>query len=275
MESEGTRGEASETAMETKSEVQEEGQKIDLGSSESFSREEVEQIVSNAIENKISGLKSNNYALKDEKLKAQKKAKELESVLSELGGEDSLHQLLDLKQKIEKDEELRLFTNGDREKYNERILSRARQDHSNQMKRIQEDLNNWKTQAEQSQSKFQQREIEKSIVDGCAESGVNPRLYRAMSAQIKDDVVFDDETGKILVRDGEGVRYGTNGQPMEVRELIEMMREEQPELFLQSTGGGATGTTSNFRRATGVSAEDMRNMPVAEYARLRKEGVIR
>ena len=250
--------------------------KVDIGSSETFTREQVEGIVAKALESEITGLKSNNVALKEEKRKAQERAKEYQDFISEIGGQDNLNQLLSLKEKIEKDEELRLFTSGDREKYNDRILNRARQDHANQMKRITEELNSWKEEASVAKTRYQQREIEKSIMDGCADSGVNPRLYRAMSAQVKDDIIFDDETGKVMVRDGEGVRYGSNGQPMEVRELIELMREDQPELFLQSTGSGATGTSGSFRRTTtGISAEEMRSLPMDQYKRLREQGVIK
>jgi len=249
-------------AMESTEAVQQkvEVPKVDLGSTDTFTREQVEGIVAKALESEITGLKSNNIALKEEKKKAQERAKEFQDFISQIGGQDNLNELLSLKNKIEKDEELRLFTSGDREKYNDRILNRARQDHANQLKRINEELESWKTEASTAKSRYQQREIEKSIMDGCADSGVNPRLYRAMSAQ---------------VRDGEGIRYGSNGQPMEVRELIDMMREDQPELFLQSTGSGAQGSGAFRRSTTGVSAEEMRNLPMDQYKRLREQGVIR
>jgi hypothetical protein len=264
-------------AMESTEAVQQkvEVPKVDLGSTDTFTREQVEGIVAKALESEITGLKSNNIALKEEKKKAQERAKEFQDFISQIGGQDNLNELLSLKNKIEKDEELRLFTSGDREKYNERILNRARQDHANQLKRINEELESWKTEASTAKSRYQQREIDKSIMDGCADSGVNPRLYRAMSAQVRDEIVFDEETGKVLVRDGEGIRYGSNGQPMEVRELIDMMREDQPELFLQSTGSGAQGSGAFRRSTTGVSAEEMRNLPMDQYKRLREQGVIR
>ena len=280
MEQESSTRDSSQQSMETQ-EFQGAGSgkvevpKVDIGSSETFTREQVEGIVAKALESEITGLKSNNMALKEEKRKAQERAKEYQDFISEIGGQDNLNQLLNLKERIEKDEELRLFTSGDREKYNERILNRARQDHANQMKRIAEELDSWKQEASVAKTRYQQREIEKSIMDGCADSGVNPRLYRAMSAQVKDDIVFDEETGKVLVRDGEGIRYGSNGQPMEVRELIDMMREDQPELFLQSTGSGAPGSGTFRRATTGISAEEMRNLPMDQYKRLREQGVIR
>lgn len=279
---ESTQNEATNVAQEVPSQAGTEAQagvevpKVDLGDSETFSRDQVQEIVNNALKSEIVGLKSNNQALKDEKKKAQDRIREYSDLLSGLGGEEGINQLQALKQKIDQDEELRLFTTGDREKYNDRILNRARQDHANQIKMIQEERDKWKTQTESFEKKYQLREIEKSIMDGCAESGVNPRYYKAMSAQVRDDIVFDNETDRVIVKDNDGsLRYGKDGQPMQVGELIDTLREEQPELFMQSTGGGAVGSTGSVRRYTGVSNDEIKSMSVGDYKKLREQGVIR
>lgn len=250
---------------------------VDIGDSESFSRDQVQEIVNNALKSEIVGLKSNNQALKDEKKRAQDRIREYNDILQGLGGEEGINQLQALKQKIEQDEELRLFTSGDREKYNDRILNRAKQDHANQIKIVQEERDKWKSQAESFVKRYQQREMEKSIVDGCADAGVNPRYYRAMTAQVRDDIIYDEETDRVLVKDTDGgLRYGKDGQPMQVGELIETLREDQPELFLQSTGGGAVGSVSGgIRRYTGVTNDEIRSMSVGDYKKLREQGVIR
>ena len=250
--------------------------KVDIGESESFTRDQVQEIVNNALKSEIVGLKSNNQALKDEKKKAQDRIREYNEIMQSFGGQEGLNQLQALKSKIDQDEELRLFTSGDREKYNDRILNRAKQDHANQLKMLQEDRDNWKTQADSFVKKYQLREIDKSIVDGCAESGVNPRYYKAMSAQVKDDIMYDEETERVLVKDAEGnFRYGKDGQPMQVGELIDTLREDQPELFLQSTGGGAVGSSGSIRRYTGVTNDEIKSMSVGDYKKLRDQGVIR
>lgn len=249
---------------------------IDLGDAENFSRDQVQEIVNKALKSEIVGLKSNNQALKDEKKKAQDRIREYSDILSSFGGQEGLNQLQALKQKIEQDEELRLFTSGDREKYNDRILARAKQDHANQLKMLSEDRDKWKGQADSFVKKFQQREIEKSIMDGCATSGVNPRYYKAMSAQVRDDIIFDEETERVIVKDSDGnLRYGKDGQPMQVGELIDTLRDDQPELFMQSTGSGAVGSSSGVRRYTGVSQDEIKTMSVSDYKKLREQGVIR
>jgi len=250
--------------------------KIDLGDSDTFSRDQVQEIVNNALKSEIVGLKSNNQALKDEKKKAQDRIREYTDILSSFGGQEGLNQLQELKQKIEQDEELRLFSQGDREKYNDRILNRAKQDHANQLKIVSEERDKWKNQADSFVKKFQQREIEKSIIDGCASSGVNPRYYKAMSAQVRDDIIFDDETERVIVKDSDGnLRYGKDGQPMQVAELIDTLREEQSELFLQSTGSGAVGSAGSIRRYSGITNDEIKNMSVGDYKKFREQGVIR
>ena len=279
---ESTQNETTNVAQEIQGQAGTEAQagvevpKVDLGDSDTFSRDQVQEIVNNALKSEIVGLKSNNQALKDEKKKAQERIREYSDIVTGLGGEEGINQLQSLKQKIDQDEELRLFTTGDREKYNDRILNRARQDHANQMKIIQEERDKWKGQTETFEKKYQLREIEKSIMDGCAESGVNPRYYKAMSAQVRDDIVFDHETDRVIVKDNDGsLRYGKDGQPMQVGELIDTLREEQPELFMQSTGGGAVGSTGSVRRYTGVSNDEIKSMSVGDYNKLREQGVIR
>jgi len=250
--------------------------KIDLGDSDTFSREQVQEIVNNALKSEIVGLKSNNQALKDEKKKAQDRIREYTDILSSFGGQEGLNQLQELKQKIEQDEELRLFSQGDREKYNDRILNRAKQDHANQLRIVSEERDKWRDQADSFVKKFQQREIEKSIIDGCASSGVNPRYYKAMSAQVRDDIIFDDETERVIVKDSDGnLRYGKDGQPMHVAELIDTLREEQSELFLQSTGSGAVGSAGSIRRYSGITNDEIKNMSVGDYKKFREQGVIR
>ena len=279
---ESTQNETTNVAQEIQGQAGTEAQagvevpKVDLGDSDTFSRDQVQEIVNNALKSEIVGLKSNNQALKDEKKKAQERIREYSDIVTGLGGEEGINQLQSLKQKIDQDEELRLFTTGDREKYNDRILNRARQDHANQMKMVQEERDKWKVQTETFEKKYQLREIEKSIMDGCAESGVNPRYYKAMSAQVRDDIVFDQETDRVIVKDNDGsLRYGKDGQPMQVGELIDTLREEQPELFMQSTGGGAVGSTGSVRRYTGVSNDEIKSMSVGDYKKLREQGVIR
>ena len=127
-----------------------------------------------------------------------------------------------------------------------------------------EERNNWEQLANTATDRYRSKEISNTINDGCAESGVNPRLYKAMSAQIRDQVFYDSETDAIMVKDGNDIKYGKDGSPMKVTELIETMREDQPELFLQSTGSGAIGGRTT-RRPGVITNDEIKEMSIEEY----------
>ena len=95
---------------------------------ESYSASEVQGLIREALEQEVRGLKANNQALKEEKKKASDKVKETQDFVKEIGGQDELKRILEIKKQIDADEELKLFATGDREKYNERITSRAKAD---------------------------------------------------------------------------------------------------------------------------------------------------
>ena len=76
-------------------------QVVELSEEESYSKEQVEQIVKSALDKEIAGLKSNNSALKEEKKKAQAKVNDFSDLVNSLGGEEGIKGLVDLKTKIE------------------------------------------------------------------------------------------------------------------------------------------------------------------------------
>ena len=104
----------------------------------SLTQEDLQSLVSEAVEKEVQGLKSNNTALKEEKKKFQAKAKEASSTLEQIGGQEELEKLLRIKTQIEQDEEVRLFTEGDREAYNNRITQRVKAEADARIKNLNE-----------------------------------------------------------------------------------------------------------------------------------------
>ena len=90
---ESTQNETTNVAQEIQGQAGTEAQagvevpKVDLGDSDTFSRDQVQEIVNNALKSEIVGLKSNNQALKDEKKKAQERIREYSDIVTGLGGE--------------------------------------------------------------------------------------------------------------------------------------------------------------------------------------------
>mgnify|MGYP001162791258 FL=1 len=242
---------------------------------ESYSASEVQGLIREALEQEVRGLKANNQALKEEKKKASDKVKETQDFVKEIGGQDELKRILEIKKQIDADEELKLFATGDREKYNERITSRAKADFNAQMKRMQEENNTLKEAANTAIEKYRNREVTNAIAEGCASSGVNPRMMDLVSSAVEKVVFYDQENDKVMVRDPleGGIRYGKDGLPMTVSEYIDTLREDKGEVFLQSTGSGSLGGAT-VRPGSNIAMESISNMSVDEYKRLREAGAI-
>ncbi len=242
---------------------------------DTYSKTEVQDLLREALADEVKGLKANNQALKEEKKKAQEKAKETSSVIEQIGGEKELQRILEIKKQLEADEELKLFASGDREKYNEKITARAKADHAAQVKKLTEANKELQAQADIASERYRMREITNAISDGCAKAGVNPRLVGAMAAQVEKVVFYDQESDAVMVRDPieGGIRYGKEGTPMSVTEYVDSLREDQQELFLQSTGSGAMGSQVT-RQGSTVTMDSIKNMGMDEYKRLREAGAI-
>lgn len=232
---------------------------------------DIQELVRKQVEEQVAGLKATNQSLKEEKKKFQERAK----VLDQLGGEDELKTLLEMKTRIEEDEESKLFLSGEREKYNERIIGRIREDSDAKVTALETALQLAETEKSRWADRYHSQQVSLAISQAAEASGVNPRLRKAVEGQIKDQIFFDTERDDVFIRDGSdpsSIRYGKEGKPMAVAELVEMLREEQPELFLQSTGANAAG--SNLGLTGQIPRDKIGNMSVAEYAKARKEGRI-
>ena len=241
-----------------------------------YSPDEVKSLIKEALDSEVKGLKANNSALREEKKKATDKAKTNAQIIEELGGEIGLKHLRELNAQLQKDDEVRLFVSGDREKYNERITARVKADHAAKIKSLEEDNQSLQVATEEAIGRYRSREVLNSISDGCVKAGVNPRLMNAMSSQVEKVVYYDPESEGVLVRelaDG-GVRYGKDGTPMSVEEFVDSLREDQSELFLQSTGSGAAGSIKT-RQGSSITTEAISNMSVEEYKKHRESGNIK
>lgn len=235
------------------------------------SADEFEARLQEEVEKRVSGLKSNNQALKEEKKKFQERAR----ILDELGGEEGLQQLLEMRSRLQEDEDTKLFLSGERDRYNERITSRVREDAEARMKVLQQQLEEATKQATESQERFNQQQLRFAMNEATDAAGVNPRLKKAVEGQVRDQIFFDPQSNRVYVRDPDdpsAVRYGKEGRPMTPTELVEIMREDQPELFLQSTGGSAAGGMA--APGSAIPRNQIRGMSMSDYIAARKSGRI-
>jgi hypothetical protein len=60
---------------------------------------------------------------------------------------------------------------------------------------------------------------------------------------------------------------------MSVSEYVDSLRDDQQELFLQSTGSGSIGSMAT-RQGSNVTMDSIKNMGMDEYKKLREAGAI-
>jgi hypothetical protein len=229
--------------------------------------QDVDAIVRAAVDKEVAGLKANNQALKEEKKKFQDRAK----IIDDLGGEEGIKQFQEMQVRLSEDEDTKLFLSGDRDKYNQRITNRVREDAEARITAIQVELDASNERASLAEDQYRNQQVALSIREATGKAGVNPRLSKAVEGQIVGDVFFDKKQNEVFVRDPndpDSIRYGREGKPMTVIELVDMMREDQPELFLSSTGASAVGGSSSSRLLPGAVSK----MSMSEYVKARKEG---
>ena len=253
--------------MAEEQQVQQETVEEPVVQQETPQADDIDAKVKALVEKEVAGLKANNQALKEEKKKFQEKSK----ILDDLGGEEGIKQFQEMQARLAEDEDTKLFLSGDREKYNDRITNRVREDADARIAAIQAELEVSNERARVAEESYRNQQVALSIREATGKAGVNPRLSKAVEGQIVGDVFYDSKQSSVFVRDPndpDSVRYGKEGKPMTVVELVEMMREDQPELFLSSTGSSAVGGSSSSRLQPGA----VRNMTMAEYVKARKEG---
>tara|TARA_Y100000310_G_C20578162_1_gene761545 strand:+ start:450 stop:1214 length:765 start_codon:yes stop_codon:yes gene_type:complete len=229
--------------------------------------QDVDALVRAAVDKEVAGLKANNQALKEEKKKFQDRAK----IIDDLGGEEGIKQFQEMQTRLAEDEDTKLFLSGDRDKYNQRITNRVREDAEARITAIQVELDASNERASLAEDQYRNQQVALSIREATGKAGVNPRLSKAVEGQIVGDVFFDKKQNEVFVRDPndpDSIRYGREGKPMTVIELVDMMREDQPELFLSSTGASAVGGSSSSRLLPGAVSK----MSMSEYVKARKEG---
>ena len=122
--------------MAEEQQVQQETVEEPVVQQETPQADDIDAKVKALVEKEVAGLKANNQALKEEKKKFQERSK----ILDDLGGEEGIKQFQEMQARLAEDEDTKLFLSGDREKYNDRITNRVREDADARIAAIQAEL---------------------------------------------------------------------------------------------------------------------------------------
>ena len=211
---------------------------------------EVKAIVEAAVEESVKGLKSKNEELLGKIAKGNETAKTLKATLDELGGDDGIKALKAMQEAIDKDEDLKLFTSGNRKEYDERIIGRLREDLGGQLKARDKIIGE-----KDAALKSKDRQLSKVVIEGqIRDSAVKSKMRQsAIPDAIRRGLeLFSlDDDGKAVARVGETLVNGKDGDPLTIDEWVPSMREKEAPHWWDTP----SGTNSDPNRRSAVPPE--------------------
>lgn len=194
------------------------------------------EVAAAELKQKVDEFRQNNVGLLQKNKELEDRLKPIE----EIGGAEGLKKLQELQAKIEGDEVLRLFSEGKREDYDQRITSRMQEKYSRELDARDKRIAELDGLVSTLKGDIQNRDISAAIDRACDEVRVDPLYRDAAALLVRQNIKYED--GKILVVGEDGKEaYGPSGKAATVSDALEAMREKRPAFFLPSSGGGATG----------------------------------
>lgn len=201
------------------------------------------EIVARAVEEQTAALKRNRDEILSEKAKKQD---ELKRFTEAVGGEDGLRSLMEMRERMSKDELGQLLAAGKHDEWLERKTAGLKSGYTKEIESLSGRIRELEAAANEANSKLTGYRVRMELDGAFAAAGVDPNCYEMVAHYLSARIGIDEE-GDFFVKDQRGdVSFSGAGKKMTVRELVESLRETQKALFLPTTGGGARGG-SNVR----------------------------
>lgn len=257
---------------EQKTEGQEPAKGADASTADD-TKTELQKQIDKAVAEAVAGLKKKNEEVigSNKKLKDEIAAAKAKPTLSD----EEYTEFRSLKERIERDEMLRMLTEGKSEELIERVTKKARLDADAKLAAEAEARTAKEREATEWKARYEQTLINIEVTKAAAAS-VKPQYQDLVNKLVADRVKLVD--GAVRVVDGDGeVAMAPNGtKPLTVSEYVETLRGSYADLFVSSSGGGAHGSGKKPPGGPGnkLSAEAIEGLSMEDYTRLRSEGKI-
>lgn len=229
--------------------------------------------ITKAIADAVAGLKKKNDEVigANKKLKDELAAAKAKPTLSD----DEYTEFRSLKERIERDEMLRMLTEGKSEELIERVTKKARLDADAKLAAESEARASKEREAGEWKSRYEQTLINIELTRAAA-TAVKPQYQDLVSKLVADNVRLVDGEVRVVNKDGEVQMTANGAKPLSVSDYMETLRTTYSDLFVSSSGGGAGGSGKRPPGGGGnkLSVEAAENLSMEEYTRLRSEGKI-
>ena len=183
----------------------------------------------------VAGLKNKNNEL----LGKLKGYSEHAKAIDALGGEDGVKQLMEMRTRLEQDEDLKLFAAGKHEEYNERITKRVKADLNKQLEARDKVIQEYEQKNKTLEQRLQQQVVTEQVRQAAAKAEMFPGAVE--DALLHASNVFSlDEDGNLTARNANGeLELGKDGKTLTISEWLESMRESRPHWWPAQSGMGA------------------------------------
>jgi len=244
------------------------------GKSDDGGNADINKQIQAAVDRATSGLKTNRDQILAEKKQLADQLTAIQSQLETLGGKEGVTKLLEMRERLQKDEMGKLLADGKYDEWYDKRTAALRGDFEQRL----EAANSKIAEATEAREKAQQllaRTLLKTEVDAAAMAVEVEKTalddVRLAAAQV---FAYDEELGRHVIKDENGVvLLGKDGAtPKGVLEWLEEQRQPKRHWFPPSQGAGANGEVGNHGGA-GVTpdAEAISKMSLPEYKKFREK----
>lgn len=229
----------------------------------------VKAAIQSAVEQATGGLSKKNAELLDEVKKARDGLKTWDGLDPE--------KVRSIMTRIEQDEETRLISEGKIDEVLNRRVGRMKDDFEARLRAAEAAQQGVVQERDTFRTRYQRTVIDSAVQRAAAEVGLLPSavedvLHRAGNVfKIEEDrLVPRDEAGNLLL--GKDAKT-----PMSVTEWLSSIKDKTPHWWPAPSGSGSTGARGTGRSAASqgeLTQDEIAQLPMSEYRRLRKEGRI-
>ena len=241
---------------------------------EDLSVDETEDRIQDAVSKETAALRRKRDQVLSEKKALRKQLDEMNVMLDSLGGEEGLKSLVEMRERLAKDELGSLLAEGNHEEWFDRRAASMRKDYERQLESLTNEMNGVVAQRDKALADFVRVQRETAIVAACAELDVEPSAYADVMLRAERAAEYDEEMGILVFRDADGeIAYGKDGKrPKTPIEWLSDQKETARHWWGPSQGTNATGRTGRAARMLGSDSADLQKaakLSPAEYRQVR------
>jgi len=239
----------------------------DGGGEKNFTQADIDAAVTKS----VSGLKSTNAALKEEKTAVKKQLDGMQAQFDALGGEDGIKTLSEFQKKLASDESTKLDSDGKHEEWFDRRTDALRKDHENQISALNEKLTVANEAVAKADGRLIKQVLKADVLSAAKDAGTVAEASSDIQLRAERAFKWDAEREALVLHDDEGgVLFGKDGKsPKGVAEWLTEQKESARHWWPPSKGAGADGDGGGGGGDKGD--EDISQLPYDEFEKKRKQ----